>query len=83
MCERAAHHSRSICCGCEKKQEQLLDIYHQDCQECVHSFAARGARYPVQFLGEKVLVDLYIAFNFSCTVHKAHMLFSYHKLSLF
>jgi len=55
----------------------LEDIYHEGCQECVHSFCGEGAKYLVQWLGEKILIDLYIALNFLCTVHKAHVLFSY------
>ena len=49
--------SRSIdrCRDCTKKREQSWDIYHEGCQECIRSSCDEGARYPVQWLGEKIL----------------------------
>jgi len=55
VCERAVQHSRSICCGCEKDENWIVRHLQCTTKSVFVLFATRETRYPVQWLGEKIL----------------------------
>ena len=79
MCERAAQRStRLICCGCEKDRNNRRTFTTKVVKSVFVLFATRGRDILYSDWGRRYSVDLYIVLNLpSCTVHKAHVLFSY------
>jgi len=71
-CERATQCSKSICCSCEKNGNN-----HQTftTKSVFVLLATRGHNILYSDWWGRYSIDLYIALNFSCAVHKAHVIF--------
>ena len=66
MCERAAQHSRSICCGCEKDVNNRRTFTTKVVKSVFVVFAMRGHDILYSDRGRSYSVDLYIALNLYC-----------------
>ena len=69
MCERATHHSRLICCGCEKDGNTRQTVTVKVIKSVFVVFAMRGHDILYSDWGRSCSVDLYIVSNF------AHVIF--------
>jgi len=67
VCERASQCSRSICCGCEKNENNHWTFTRKVAKSVFILFATRGHGILYSDWGRRYSVDRY----FSCTVHKA------------